>query len=482
MLIGSPLGFWAAAGYSIADSIRLNGTSDYLSMTQAAGNTSTWTISALIKRSKLTSSSQVLFHCSVAGADNFVVRYATNGAAGDTIEIYSQFDNEFQWLSVPVFRDVSAWGHFVLAMDVTQGTAANRIKVYWNGSQLTGAAGSIFSGPYPGSTTAMKVNASGSVVRIGKNNGSNYFDGYLSDFYLIDGQALTPSSFGKTDSNGVWVPIKYAGTYGTNGCKLEFKNSGALGTDTSGNGNTWTVNGSPVQTTDTPTANYATLNAIRPSTSALTVGNTTAAGTASGTIPASQSDKWYWEVKANAVGVTAGLENTSGTTYTQSVSNGTTTGFRYTHSTTTLEYTTNGSSWSTVSSAVSGVAFPYVTGASSTINFGATAFAYTPSTGFKALCTANLPSVAVTASGTFTGNANADGPFDWVNGNLTALTINGNAVTWGTHADKTAGGFKLRSSSASYNTSGSNTWTATSDKRFVENNSVHTPNTAQGNP
>jgi hypothetical protein len=307
-----------------------------------------------------------------------------------------------------------------------------------------------------------------------------WYSGYYSDTYFIDGQALTPSSFGQTDANGVWVPIRYAGTYGVNGVKLAFGSSGSLGSDTSGNANDWTVNGSPVQTTDTPTNNYATLNAVRPSTSALTIGNTTAAGTASGTIPVSQSDKWYWEVTANAVGVNAGLENTSGTTYTQSVTNGTTTGFRYTHSTTALDYTTNGSSWSTVSSAVSGVAFPYVTGASSTTNFGATALAYATPSGFELLTASNLPSTAVTTSGTFTGNANANGPFIWTNGNPATLTINGNAVTFGTHADKTAGGFKLRSSSASYNTSGSNTWTATAGKRFVY--SATSINTAQGNP
>jgi hypothetical protein len=101
-------------------------------------------------------------------------------------------------------------------------------------------------------------------------------------------------------------------------------------------------------------------------------------------------------------------------------------------------------------------------------------------TTFKTLCTANLTSVAVTTSGTFTGNANADGPFVWTNGNPATLTINGNAVTFGTHADKAAGGFKLRSSSASYNTSGSNTWTATAGKRFVY--SATSINTAQGNP
>lgn len=95
------------------------------------------------------------------------------------------------------------------------------------------------------------------------------------------------------------------------------------------------------------------------------------------------------------------------------------------------------------------------------INFGQRSFAYTPPTGFKALCTANLTSTDVIESGSFTGNASADGRHVWCNGTPETLTINGNAVTWGTHADRLANGFKLRTPSSSYNSSGTNTWTAT---------------------
>ena len=114
-------------------------------------------------------------------------------------------------------------------------------------------------------------------------------------------------------------------------------------------------------------------------------------------------------------------------------------------------------------------------------NFGQRPFAYTPPTGFLALCQENLPTPvdAVTVSGSFTGNAAADGPFVWMKGVPKTLTINGNAVTFGTHADKTAGGFKLRTASSSYNASGSNTWTATIDSDIQ--NSFKYRN-AQGNP
>jgi hypothetical protein len=110
------------------------------------------------------------------------------------------------------------------------------------------------------------------------------------------------------------------------------------------------------------------------------------------------------------------------------------------------------------------------------LTFGQRPFAYTPPSGFKALNTQNLPAGTITTSGSFTGNVSTDGPFVYLNGVPTAMTINGNAVTFGTHADKTANGFKVRSSSSSYNASGSNTYSiTTTGAKFKYAN-------AQGNP
>lgn len=94
-------------------------------------------------------------------------------------------------------------------------------------------------------------------------------------------------------------------------------------------------------------------------------------------------------------------------------------------------------------------------------NFGQRPFNYTPPTGFKALCTQNLPVESAVTSGSFTGNADADGPIVGLLGAPTALSINGNAVVWGTHAIKLASGFKVIVSSSIYNAAGSNTFTAT---------------------
>jgi hypothetical protein len=110
------------------------------------------------------------------------------------------------------------------------------------------------------------------------------------------------------------------------------------------------------------------------------------------------------------------------------------------------------------------------------VNFGQRPFTYTPPTGFVALNTFNISAGTVTTSGSFTGNLSADGPFVYLNGVPTAMTINGNAVTFGTHADKLANGFKVRTASALYNLATANTYSVTT------NGAVTKYANAQGNP
>jgi hypothetical protein len=135
-----------------------------------------------------------------------------------------------------------------------------------------------------------------------------------------------------------------------------------------------------------------------------------------------------------------------------------------------------------VSGLPAGTYFPWVALYNLTItpsvsfNFGQQAWTNAPTLGYLALNTFNIAAGTVTTRGTFTGNASTDGPMVWLNGTPTAMTINGNAVTFGTHADKLANGFKVRSSSASYNASGSNTYVATTV------GAVFKYEDAQGNP
>ena len=60
-------------------------------------------------------------------------------------------------------------------------------------------------------------------IRIGRHISVGYYlDPYLADFYIIDGQALTPDSFTEI-KKGICIPKAYNGTYGNNGIRLEFK-------------------------------------------------------------------------------------------------------------------------------------------------------------------------------------------------------------------------------------------------------------------
>jgi hypothetical protein len=137
------------------------------------------------------------------------------------------------------------------------------------------------------------------------------FDGYMAEVHFIDGQALSPTDFGEFDEDsGIWKPIEYTGTYGTNGFYLDFENSGSLGADQSGNGNDFTPTNlaSTDQTTDTPTNNFATMNPLilrTASSPTFSEGNTkivrsSGYGVATGTV-AMKTGKWYWEIQCPTV-------------------------------------------------------------------------------------------------------------------------------------------------------------------------------------
>jgi hypothetical protein len=288
----------------------------------------------------------------------------------------------------------------------------------------------------------------------------------------------------------VWVPKKYSGTYGANGFYLKFNDATTtttIGNDSSGNANNFTTSGISVtsgvtfdQMTDSPTTNFCVLNPLIPSAANISWANLRSGTTAvRGTINALLANS-YWEVTAGGSAVTAGTISDAAATNTTTVTANKVFGFRLT-SAGTLDYIniTDAGSWTNITSGLSGQQFPYGITAAADWSFGQRAFVGTVPSGYAAVSTAAPISAAVTLSGSFTGNAAADGPYIWANGNPATLTINGNAVTFGTDADKTAGGFKLRTSSASYNASGTNNWTATAGNRFVQSKR---PNNGQVNP
>jgi hypothetical protein len=234
--------------------------------------------------------------------------------------------NDAALTATQVFRDPSAWYHIVCVGDSTQATAGNRMSMYVNGVQVT----SFTTNNAPNLNLATQIGFTGANNRIGCrwNLGSEFFDGYLAEFYVIDGQALTPTSFGAFNADtGVWRAKAYTGTYGNNGYYLNFADNSALttssnaglGKDNSGNSQFWTTNNISITAgstydsmKDVPTltsatvTNYAVLNPLSSIGNTITNGNLSAlASTTTNRVVKSSiavsSGKWYWETKASVV-------------------------------------------------------------------------------------------------------------------------------------------------------------------------------------
>ena len=538
------------AGYQIPYSLRFrasNSANLQKTFSSASTNFDVQTISLWFKRGSLTLTGSVIANCLItqfgSGGNYPTFELGFEPSSDQLVFMNRSASTSYnhRLVTTAQFRDPSAWYHLVIAYDSSLATSTDRIKMWVNGVQITSFATATY--PAQNLDSQLANNTYSQPADIGSfANGSRYFDGYMAEVNFIDGQALTPSSFGQTDSaTGVWVPKKYSGTYGTNGFYLKFADASAataaaIGKDSSGNGNNFTPSGISVtsgvtfdQMTDTPTLNYAVMNPLDLSGTAATFQWANMQVTRSGASFAQaycsiqmSSGKWYCEMTAGAdvanlsLGLITGTANAAANRYLGQDS------FTYSYDSdgrkvNNASYSLYGNSWTAgdiigiildadngklyfskngtvqnsgdpvagTNAAFTGLTGPYrfvaafENGGICDFNFGQRPFAYTPPTGFLALNTTNLTSTAVTTSGSFTGNAAADGPFIWANGNPATLTINGNGVTFGTDADKTAGGFKLRTSSASYNASGTNNWTSTAGNRFVQNKK---PNNAQVNP
>jgi len=268
-----------SGGYNIARSVRTRSSaSGYFNRTPAsASNRKTFTWSSWIKRGALTSV-QSFFTAAESGTSN--PRTDWQLTSSDTLQIgFNPTGSAWsESITNAVFRDPSAWYHIVVSVDMTQATSTDRLKVYVNGIAQTFSSYAV-----PAQNTDLPVNNTWA-HSIGRYQAGTiqYLDGYLTEINFIDGQALTPSSFGETDSiTGVWKPKAYSGTYGTNGFELNFSDNSnntaaTIGKDYSGNGNNWTPNNISVTAgvtydsmTDVPTltsataANYCVLNPLR---------------------------------------------------------------------------------------------------------------------------------------------------------------------------------------------------------------------------
>ena len=245
-MIGNPLLLGDEGGYQISRSVRFRqSASAYFNRTPATtGNRQIMTFSFWMKRGLLTYSANYLELFTAYPGTSAVDQIAFSPSS-DSLRVWFNGSSSADLITTQVFRDVSAWYHIVICIDTTQATASNRIKVYANGSQIT----AFSTATYPAQNYNTYWNSTSYAAAIGTNlNGpQGYFDGYLAEVNFIDGQQLTPSSFGETNAvTGVWQPKKYGGTYGTNGYYLNFSDNSAstaatIGKDYSGNSNnlTW---------------------------------------------------------------------------------------------------------------------------------------------------------------------------------------------------------------------------------------------------
>lgn len=199
------------------------------------------------------------------------------------------------------FRDPSAWYHMVIAVDTTQSTQSDRVKVYVNG---TLADLNTLTAPALNAETGTQVVTATNQRRIGTTDtASTFYDGLVTHMHFTDGYTYQASTFGETDStSGIWKPkTSPSVTYGSNGFFLKFENSGSMGTDSSGNGNNFTVSGTITQTEDTPSNNFATGNPLHvdgTSASAFINGNLTHTNNVSAVSSlAINKGKWYMEFK-----------------------------------------------------------------------------------------------------------------------------------------------------------------------------------------
>jgi len=306
MSIIIPANTLAAGGFSVDNSVRLDGydSSSRMEYTAStASNRRTWTWSAWIKRSdKKTNNFQVLFSSTPTGPAERIM------FEGDKLTYdHDKSGTDFSVSTPGVLRDFSAWYHVVVMKDTTQSTETNRIKIYVNGVQQTLVE--VQEG-FPGQNLESTINTAAETQLFAQGDGEE-FGGYACEVVFCDGQSLAADQFGEFDEDsGIWKPIDVSGlTFGTNGYYLNFADSSALGTDVSGNGNDYaTANlAAADQATDTCTNNFATANTLANLVGAPTYseGNLEVAGDNSAnhnwqsTIGVS-SGKWYWEMKSLA--------------------------------------------------------------------------------------------------------------------------------------------------------------------------------------
>jgi|GEM_PF-559780 len=311
----APTGGWSGPNcevppvYEVSSAALLDGASDYLSWVPGGAPTSrkTWTFSIWLKRWRSGDNWNDVLHALQDGS-NFSGIYFTGASVGhDRFHFSGQIANSYQVYSDTraLFRDTTAWTHYVVSIDTTQPTREAAIRYFVNGEQITDVD---WHGYTYVQNADYQINAAGVTQNLFRDvGGTSHLPAYVAEAAMVDGAALDPDSFGQRDAFGNWRPVDLTGlAWGSNGYWLDFADALDLGADVSGNDNHWTVNGSPVPVADSPTANYATLNAAAKSTLiSLSEGNLTTNSANGAGIAATHgfsSGRYYWEATPRQAG------------------------------------------------------------------------------------------------------------------------------------------------------------------------------------
>ena len=307
-----------STGYDIDNSLKFEtDNSEYLKAEGRPQGDSqqTWTWSCWVKRTEVDNGvvAQYMFSAGSDGKLGLYFRDDSSSTGGDTIFIYVDEGNSLKWIGElrVSFRDTSAWYHIVFAVDSTDGTAADRTKIYVNGVQQTITFNATLN-----QNVSTRVGDGGGKFSIGaKMDGSYGFNGYMAECVLVDGSVLTPTSFGEyDDDSGIWKPKDVSDlSLGTTGFHMNFDDSSNVGAVQSGTsqGNFDKYNLSAAdQATDTPTNNFCTMNMLD-----RTNGNiknqegatkvTTDGGSGWCSMVATMGvtkGKWYWEAQRMSTG------------------------------------------------------------------------------------------------------------------------------------------------------------------------------------
>ena len=228
------------------------GTYDYLYYNPSStSNRRTATLSCWVKRSS-DSNTNCIFS---AGANQQHLRYQPGLS-------WRNYNNSGVVNTAASYRDTAAWYHVMMVLDTGNSTAASRNIMYVNGEAIerTGSTDATQNDDYNFNYASSRMYIGCRAWYQATETIIQGFDGYIAELHWIDGAVKSPTDFGEFDANGIWIPIEYTGTYGTNGAYLKFDNASNLGADSSGNGNNWTPVGITAanHASDSPTNNFAT--------------------------------------------------------------------------------------------------------------------------------------------------------------------------------------------------------------------------------